>query len=124
MIFPWGNYSYLRLPIGIACSPDIFQVKMSKQIVAMELIYAFIDDLLFIVSVNMSSHLPKMDRNQQSDTVSVPEVIMVFNVKKCFLYKLYGPAMNKKITLSKAVLYHMWKIEQPLKTLKEVCMVH
>ena len=28
IIFPWGKYSYLRLPMGIAGSPDIFQAKM------------------------------------------------------------------------------------------------
>jgi hypothetical protein len=27
MIFPWADYSYLRLPMGIAGSPDIFQAK-------------------------------------------------------------------------------------------------
>ncbi len=29
IIFPWGKYSYKRLPMGIAGSPDIFQGKMS-----------------------------------------------------------------------------------------------
>ncbi len=29
IIFPWGIYSYKRLPMGIAGSPDIFQEKMS-----------------------------------------------------------------------------------------------
>ena len=27
IIFPWGKYSYLRLPMGIAGSPDIFKQK-------------------------------------------------------------------------------------------------
>jgi hypothetical protein len=27
IIFPWGKYSYKRLPMGIAGSPDIFQSK-------------------------------------------------------------------------------------------------
>ena len=27
--FPWGKYSYKRLPMGIAGSPDIFQEKMA-----------------------------------------------------------------------------------------------
>jgi hypothetical protein len=27
IIFPWENYSYKRLPIGIAGSPNIFQLK-------------------------------------------------------------------------------------------------
>jgi hypothetical protein len=30
IIFPWGKYSYKRLPIGIAGSPDIFRGKMSE----------------------------------------------------------------------------------------------
>jgi hypothetical protein len=30
IIFPWGKYSYLRLPMGIVGSPDIFQAKMSE----------------------------------------------------------------------------------------------
>ncbi len=38
IIFPWGKYSYLRLPMGIACSPDIFQAKMSELMVALEFI--------------------------------------------------------------------------------------
>eukprot|EP00804_Cyclotella_cryptica_P019647 CCRYP_013979-RA/>CCRYP_013979-RA protein AED:0.48 eAED:0.58 QI:0/0/0/1/0/0/2/0/102 len=29
IIFLWGKYSYLRLQMGVACSPDIFQAKMS-----------------------------------------------------------------------------------------------
>ena len=29
IILPWGKYSYLRLPMGVACSSDIFQAKMS-----------------------------------------------------------------------------------------------
>ena len=28
VILPWGKYSYMRLPMGIAGSPDIFQEKM------------------------------------------------------------------------------------------------
>ena len=30
IIFPWGKYSYLRLLMGIAGSPDIVQAKMSE----------------------------------------------------------------------------------------------
>ena len=32
VIFPWGEYSYKRLPVGIAGSPDIFQGEMSEQL--------------------------------------------------------------------------------------------
>jgi len=36
IIFPWGKYSYKRLPMGIAGSPDIFQSKMSELMATLE----------------------------------------------------------------------------------------
>ncbi len=30
IMFPWGKYSYLRLPMEIAGSPDIFQGEMME----------------------------------------------------------------------------------------------
>jgi len=48
IIFPWGNYSHLRLSMGIACSLDIFQAKMSELMVALEFIQAYINNLLYI----------------------------------------------------------------------------
>ena len=36
IIIPWGKYSYLRLPIRTAGSPDIYQAKMSELIAALE----------------------------------------------------------------------------------------
>jgi hypothetical protein len=36
IIFLLGKYSYLRLPMGIAGSPDIFQAKMSELMTALE----------------------------------------------------------------------------------------
>jgi hypothetical protein len=38
IVLPWGMYSYLRLPMGVACSPDIFQAKMSKQMGTLEVV--------------------------------------------------------------------------------------
>ena len=46
IIFPWGKHSYLRLPMGIAGSPDIFQAKMSKLMDALEFVKTYLDDLL------------------------------------------------------------------------------
>ncbi len=48
IIFPWGKYSYKRLPMGIAGSPDIFQEKMSELIETLEYVRAYLDDLLCI----------------------------------------------------------------------------
>ena len=60
IIFPWGKYSYLRLPMGIACSPDIFQAKMSELMVALEFVRAYIDDLLCITKGSLDDHLSKL----------------------------------------------------------------
>jgi phosphoribulokinase len=30
IVLPWGKYEYLRLPMGLCNSPDIFQEKMSE----------------------------------------------------------------------------------------------
>ena len=57
IIFPWGKYSYLRLPLSIAGSPDIFQAKMSELMVALEFIRTYLDDLLCITKAGLDDHL-------------------------------------------------------------------
>jgi hypothetical protein len=36
LILPWGKYKYLRLPMGIKNSPDIFQQKISDLMEGLE----------------------------------------------------------------------------------------
>jgi hypothetical protein len=50
-IVPWGKYSYMRLLMGIAGSPDIFQGKMSELMECLEYVQANLDDL-FCISTN------------------------------------------------------------------------
>ena len=38
IIFPWGKYSYLRLPMGVAGSSDILQAKTTKLMATFEFI--------------------------------------------------------------------------------------
>ena len=38
IILPWGKYEYLRLPMGICNSPDIFQERMSELMAGLEFI--------------------------------------------------------------------------------------
>ncbi len=52
-----GKYSYLRLPMGIAGSPDIFQAKMSELMVALEFVRTYLDDLLCITKASLDDHL-------------------------------------------------------------------
>jgi len=62
IIFPWGKYSYKRLPMGVAGSPDIFQAKMSELMVDLEFVRTYLDDLLTITKSNLSDHLDKLKK--------------------------------------------------------------
>ncbi len=61
ILFPWGKYSYKRLPIGIAASPDIFQSKMSELIESLEYLQAYLHDLFCILRNSLEDHLEKLD---------------------------------------------------------------
>ena len=60
IVFPWGKYSYKRLPMGIAGSPDIFQEKMSDLMVNLEYVRTYLDDLLIISRDSLEDHLEKL----------------------------------------------------------------
>ncbi len=57
IIFCWGKYSYKRLPIGIAGSPDIFQGKMLELMESLEFVRAYLDNLLCIFKLSLEDHL-------------------------------------------------------------------
>jgi hypothetical protein len=59
IIFPWGKYSYLRLPMGFAGSADIFQAEMMDLMEALEYVRAYIDDLLVITRGTLEDSLDK-----------------------------------------------------------------
>jgi hypothetical protein len=60
IIFPWGKYSYKRLPMGIAGSPDIFQEKMSDLMATLEFVRTYLDGLLIITKGSLEDHLEKL----------------------------------------------------------------
>jgi hypothetical protein len=57
IIFPWGKYSYKRLPMGVVGSPDIFQSKMSELMATLEFVRTYLDDLLCITKGDLKDHL-------------------------------------------------------------------
>jgi hypothetical protein len=61
-IFPWGKYSYHRLPIGFAGSADIFQAEMGNQMATQEYVRAYIDNLLVITRGSHDDHLDKLEQ--------------------------------------------------------------
>ena len=60
IIFPRGKYSYKRLPMGIAGSPDIFQAKMAELMMTLEYVKTYLDDLLTISKGTLKDHLEKL----------------------------------------------------------------
>ena len=61
IIFPWGKYSYKRLPMGIAGSPDIFQRKMLELMESLEFVRVYLDNLLCISKLSLEDHLEKLE---------------------------------------------------------------
>jgi Reverse transcriptase (RNA-dependent DNA polymerase) len=59
-VLPWGKYKYLRLPMGLCNSPDIFQEKMSELMFGLEFARAYLDDFL-VVSKYIESHLQHLE---------------------------------------------------------------
>ena len=45
VVLPWGKYEYLRLPMGLCNSPNIFQEKMSKLMSGLEFARAYLNNL-------------------------------------------------------------------------------
>ena len=62
IILPWGKYSYQQLPMGVACSPDIFQARMSELMASLEFVRTYLDDLLCISKGSLEDHLNKLKK--------------------------------------------------------------
>ena len=63
IVLPWGKYEYLRLPMGLSISPDIFQEKMSELMAGLEFARAYLDDLLILsTETGFEKHLEKLEQ--------------------------------------------------------------
>ena len=61
IVLPFGKYEYLRLPMGVANSVDIFQSKMSDLMTGLEFVRTYLDDLLCVTKNDFDDHLPSLD---------------------------------------------------------------
>jgi hypothetical protein len=59
IIFPWGKYSYKRLPMGFGGSADMFQAQIMDLMASLKLVQAYMDDLLIITRGILDEHLQK-----------------------------------------------------------------
>ncbi len=96
LFFPWGKYSYLHLPMGIADSPDIFQGKMSQLMMVLEYVKAYLDDLLVIPKSTFLDHL----KNLRPVLIKLQEAGLKINSTKskfCALVTEYlGYSLSRK----------------------------
>ena len=72
IILPWGKYSYLRLPVGMSGSPDIFQEKMSDPMRTLEYVRMYIDDLLILTPGTYNDATPLRALSPPEDAASAP----------------------------------------------------
>jgi hypothetical protein len=61
IVTPFGKYQYLRLPMGISCSPYIFQEKMYDLMQHLNFVRTYLDDLLIISCSTFEDHLKKLE---------------------------------------------------------------
>ena len=62
VVLPWGKYEYLKLPMGLCNSPDIFQEKMSDLMAGLEFARAYLDDLLVVSKGDFDTHLDHLEQ--------------------------------------------------------------
>jgi hypothetical protein len=61
MIFPWGKYSYKKLPMGFGGSANIFQAQITDLMVSLEFVRVYMDNLLIIMRRILDEHLQKIE---------------------------------------------------------------
>ena len=61
IVTEFGKYRYKRLPMGVSCSPDIFQAKIYELLGDIEGTKAYLDDILVINRGTFKSHLEQLE---------------------------------------------------------------
>jgi hypothetical protein len=59
IIFPWGKYSYKRLPMHFGGSANIFQAQIMDLMASLKFVQVCMDDLLIITRGVLDKHLQK-----------------------------------------------------------------
>src|SRR5688572_13986952 len=83
VVLPWGKYEYLRLPMGLCNSPDIFQEKMGELMAGLDFARAYLDDLLIISKGDFNQHLDQLEVT----LTRLSEAGLRINASKCSFCK-------------------------------------
>jgi hypothetical protein len=59
IIFPWGKYSYKRLPMGFGGSANIFRAQIMDLMESLEFVQEYMDNLIIIMRGILGKHLQK-----------------------------------------------------------------
>ncbi len=62
IIFPWGKYSYKRLPMGFGGSAKILQAQIMDLVASLKFVRAYMDDMLIITRQTLDKHLQKWNQ--------------------------------------------------------------
>ena len=79
-ILPWGKYRYLRLPMGIKNSPDIFQAIMMDLMGDLDFARTYLDDILVTSNGTFEDHLRQVEKVLKR----LEQAGFRANVRKCF----------------------------------------
>ena len=61
IVTEFGKFRYKRLPMGVSCSPDIFQAKINELLGDVVGVKAYIDDLLAVTKGSFDDHLEQLE---------------------------------------------------------------
>ena len=76
---PFGLYKYLRLPMGLSISPDIFQSVMHPLFQDMDKVECFIDDIGIFTNGSFQEHLEKVEKV----LIRLEQNVFTVNPRKC-----------------------------------------
>ena len=80
IILPWSKYVYLKMPMGLNISADVFQRELSRLFQGMPYVLVYIDDILVITKGTFEQHLQVVEKVLEK----LLKVGMQINVDKSF----------------------------------------
>jgi transposase InsO family protein len=93
-ILPWGKYRYLRLPMGVASAPDIFQSIMDSLLCDLPFCRVYIDDVLILSNGTFEDHMAKLEIVLKR----IEDIGFRANVRKCYFAKDELDYLGYKLT--------------------------
>ena len=94
IVFPFGTFEYLRLPMGVKTSPSIFQSKIAELMDGLEFVRAYLDDVLLITKSDFSDHLKCLETVLQR----IKKANLRINVDKSFFATSELEYLGYKVT--------------------------